>query len=151
MKKIINAIKDFLYNITDYGLIITVVVIMIAVLAWRFDILFNKGIEKEAIASIPNTSQNANTNEPNNENENNENSDPSEEDNKSVITVEIPQGSFPAAIGEILVNENLIEDENEFLNRSVALGLDTKLQSGTYEIETGMSLDDVIKIIAHMN
>ncbi|MDF2677907.1 MAG: hypothetical protein K0Q97_2241, partial [Bacillota bacterium] len=63
MKKIINAIKDFLYNITDYGLIITVVVIMIAVLAWRFDILFNKGIEKEAIASIPNTSQNANTNE----------------------------------------------------------------------------------------
>lgn len=146
MKKIINAIKDFLYNITDYGLIITVIVIMIAVLAWRFDILFNKGIEKEAIASIPNTSQNADTNEGNNEN--NENN---EEDNKSVITVEIPQGSLPGVIAEILVNEKLIDDEKEFLNRSVALGLDTKLQSGTYEIETGILLDDVIKIIAHMN
>jgi cytoskeletal protein RodZ len=150
MKKIINAIKDFLYNITDYGLIITVVVIMIAVLAWRFDILFNKGIEKEAIASIPNTSQNANTNEGTNS-ENNENNEPSEEVDKSVITVEIPQGSLPGVIAEILVNVNLIEDENEFLSRSVALGLDTKLQSGTYEIEKGMSIDDVIKIIAHMN
>jgi hypothetical protein len=149
MKKIINAIKDFLYNITDYGLIITVVVIMIAVLAWRFDILFNKGIEKEAIASIPNTSQNANTNE-GSSNENEEDNDP-EEVNNSVITVEIPQGSLPGVIAEILVNENLIEDENEFLSRSVSLGLDTKLQSGTYEIEKGMSIDDVIKIIAHMN
>ncbi|MDF2676952.1 MAG: hypothetical protein K0Q97_1266, partial [Bacillota bacterium] len=118
-------------------------------LAWRFDILFNKGIEKEAIASIPNTSQNANTNE-GSSNENEEDNDP-EEVNNSVITVEIPQGSLPGVIAEILVNENLIEDENEFLSRSVSLGLDTKLQSGTYEIEKGMSIDDVIKIIAHMN
>ena len=149
MKKIINAIKDFLYNITDYGLIIAVIAIMIAVLAWRFDILFNRGIEKEVIAVAPNTSQNADTSgSDNTDKENNGDNNSSE---NSIVTVEIPQGSFPHAIAEILVAENLIEDQQEFLNRSVELGLDTKLQSGTYDIETGTSLDDIINMIAHRN
>lgn len=151
MKKIINAIKDFLYNITDYGLILAVIAIMIAVLAWRFDILFNRGIEKEMIASTPNTSQNSDTNQSGNtDSENNEDTQSGESDS-SIITVEIPQGSFPQEIAEILLDHDLIEDDQEFLNRSVELGLDTKLQSGTYEIETGSPLDDIINIIAHRN
>lgn len=150
MKKIINAIRDFLYNITDYGLIIAVIAIMISVLAWRFDILFNRGIEKEMIAAAPNTSQNADT-EVNDNTDKENNEDYSSGDSNSIVTVEIPKGSFPNVIAEILLNDNLIEDESEFLNRSVELGLDTKLQSGTYEIETGTSLDDIIKIIAHRN
>ena len=47
MKRIINAIRDFIYNITDYGLIITVIVVMTVILVWRFDLLFSRGIEKE--------------------------------------------------------------------------------------------------------
>jgi len=163
MKKIINAIRDFIYTITDYGLIITVVFIMVAVLAWRFDILFNRDIEKEAIASIPETNQTEEpvTNNPSDNEGNIDDPETSEEPDDStetptnqsdlIATVEIPAGTFPSKIGDILVNSNLIDDKNEFLNRSVEMGLDTKLQSGTFEISVGTDLDEIIKIIAKSN
>ena len=161
MKKIINAIRDFIYTITDYGLIITVVVIMVAVLAWRFDILFSRDIEKEAIASIPKTNQTEvpitenpatgeeGTKEPGTSGETpGETTETPSNQGDLIATVEIPAGSFPSKIGDILVNSNLISDKNEFLNRSVEMGLDTRLQSGTFEISVGTKLDDIIKIIA---
>lgn len=162
MKTIINAIRDFLYNITDYGLIITVIVIMAVILSWRFDILFNRGIEKDVIVDFPVASEN-NPETPTGENtpdpENPESpEEPAQDDNpgsetnggnKLFATVSIPEGSYPSTIGDILLNSNLIDDKNEFLNRSVELGLDTRLRSGTFEIEVGTSLDNVIKIIAN--
>ncbi len=158
MKKIINAIRDFLYNITDYGLIVTVILVMIVILGWRFDILMSKGIEKEVIKELPIIDDNE-TKEPENpgddvqENPNTE--QPSQEPEKPVensgliATINIPEGSFPSKIGDILINSNLIADKDEFLKRSVELGLDTRLRSGTFEIEVGTSLDNVIKIIAN--
>jgi hypothetical protein len=170
MKKIINAIRDFLYILTDYGLIITVAVIMIAVLGWRFNILFNRDIEKETLAVVPNDIQvevpvtNDQTNNdkdeeiPNKDEDKDEDEEePTEPNNPTptesdvVATVEIPAGSFPSKIGDILINSNLIVDKNEFLNRSVEMGLDTKLQSGSFEISIGTNLDDIIKIIAKAN
>lgn len=167
MKKIINAVRDFLYTITDYGLIITVVIIMVAVLAWRFDILLNKDIEKEVIASIPYSSEteniNTTTDNPTDTEENiKEPVNPVEETPKDttdnptsqsdlIAIIEIPSGTFPSKIGEILLNSNLINDKNDFLNRSVEMGLDTKLQCGTFEISVGTNLDDIIKIIAKAN
>lgn len=165
MKKIFNAIRDFLYNITDYGLIITVIIIMVAILGWRFEILFNRGIDKEIIDDLPEITEPEDVNEP-------EDSDPgnpeepgnSEEPGTTVenpetpenpggtgliATVTIPEGSFPSSIADILLNSNLIKDKQEFLNRSMELGLDTKLRSGTFEIEVGTSLDNVIKKIAN--
>jgi len=163
MKKIINAIRDFIYNITDYGLILSVVVIMVALLAWRFDILFNINIEKEAIASVPNSSQ-VETEIPANSEQSGDNpggvaENPVETPNEPagsgqsdiIATIEIPKGTFPSKIGDILENSNLIENKNEFLNRSIEMGLDTKLQSGTFDIAVGTSLDEVIKIIAKAN
>jgi hypothetical protein len=169
MKKLINALRDFIYNITDYGLIITVVVVMMALLAWRFDILFNRNIVKEAIASTP-PDYNLVEATPNKSNNNNENENPekmnedpeqtiknpnNEQINDSetdvIATVEIPQGSFPSGIGDILINSNIIDDKDAFLDRSVELGLDTKLRSGTFEIALGTNLDEVIKIIANAN
>jgi hypothetical protein len=142
---------------------------MMGVLTWRFDLLFNRSIEKEAIANIPNTTQNeiliAN-NEENNQENNDNNEVPVQEPNEEklnsntetpinqgdiIATVEIPTGSFPSKIGDILVNSNLITDKNEFLNRSVEMELDTKLQSGSFEITIGTNLDDIIKIIAKAN
>lgn len=163
MRKLINAFRDFIYNITDYGLIISVVLIMMALLSWRFDILFNRSIVKEVIASTPpeynfnetipdkanedveNPEQIANNDENFNEEEN------YNSENPVIATVEIPQGSFPSKIGDILMNSNIIEDKSEFLDRSVELGLDTKLRSGTFEIAIGTNLDEVIKIIANAN
>lgn len=167
MKTIINAIRDFIYNITDYGLIIVVIVVMALILGWRFDILFNRGIEKNAISDLPqiiaeeeyNNSKNPQTPEdpddaespekPAGETPDTPNTPDTPAPSGLIATVEIPEGSFPSSIAKILQSSNLISDTNEFLNRSVELGLDTKLRSGTYEIEVGTSLDDIIKIIAN--
>lgn len=160
MKTIINAIRDFIYNITDYGLIITVIVVMALILGWRFDILFNRGIEKEAIKDLPqiiveDDTESETPQSPDDPGNAETPEKPAGEtpDNPApsglIATVEIPDGSFPSSIAQILQNSNLIKDTNEFLNRSVELGLDTKLRSGTYEIEVGTSMDDIIKIIAN--
>lgn len=53
MKRIINAIRDFIYNITDYGLIIGVIAVMAVILVWRFDLLFSRGIDKEKSKTCP--------------------------------------------------------------------------------------------------
>lgn len=158
MKKIIDAIRDFLYNITDYGLIITVIVVMAVILGWRFEILFSRGIEKDVIVELPEMidskdpvdSTPENSEEPENTEENPQ---PSENQGGTglIATVNIPEGSFPSSIGDILLNSNLINDKQEFLNRSMELGLDTKLRSGTFEIEVGTPLDNIIKIIANAN
>lgn len=169
MKKIISALRDFLYNITDYGLIISVVVIMAVILGWRFEILFNRGIDKEVIDDLPAVTEPVDVNEPENSNPENpdepgssETPDNSEEPGTTpetpenpggtglIATVTIPEGSFPSSIADILLNSNLIKDKQEFLNRSMELGLDTKLRSGTFEIEVGTSLDNVIKKIANV-
>lgn len=160
MKKFLNAIRDFLYNITDYGLIITVIVVMALILGWRFDILFNRGIEKNVIANLPEIIENQD--KPDTENnpslpdsnvelgENNEvPQEQTETQNGLIATINIPAGSYPSTIGEILLDSNLITDKNQFLSRSVELGLDTKLRSGKYDIEVGTSLDNIIKIIAN--
>lgn len=158
MKTIIDAIRDFIYNITDYGLIITVIVVMALILGWRFDILFNRGIEKDVIADLPQIIVDNNTPGDQNETEPGSTEEPGNTEEKPqetpapsgvIATVVIPEGSFPSAIAEILINSNLISNKNEFLNRCVDLGLDTRLRSGTYEIEVGTGLDDIIKIIAN--
>ena len=144
LKKIINAIRDFIYNITDYGLIIVVVAVMTVILAWRFDLLFSRGIDKEMIPDLPIV------NEPAEEEPEPVEEEPAEEIPSGIIaSITIPQGSYPSKIGEILLNNNLIESKEEFLTRCVELNLDTRLQSGTFDIELGTPLDDVIKIIAN--
>jgi len=149
MKKLINAIRDFIYNITDYGLIITVIVIMALILGWRFDILFNRGIEKEMIAELPGTIENEPAADPDNPGQNENPPEETPSQSGLIATINIPEGSYPSSIGEILLSSNLINDKEEFLNKCVELGLDTKLRSGTFEIEVGTSLDNIIKIIAN--
>lgn len=156
MKKIINAIRDFIYNITDYGLIITVIVLMVVILAWRFDLLFSRGIDKEALPDLPIINKPVEE-DPNDtaEVENPEIDEPVvdepvvEKPTGLIATINIPQGSFPSKIGEILLNNNLIESKDAFLTRCVELELDTRLQSGSFDIEVGTPLDDIIKIIAN--
>ncbi|MDD4436591.1 MAG: hypothetical protein PHS04_00980 [Tissierellia bacterium] len=151
MRKIINAIRDFIYNITDYGLIIIVVAVMTVILVWRFDLLFSKGIDKEIIKDLPIVTE-PEVNEPVAEAPDpvDEEPEPGDEIPSGLIaSISIPQGSYPSQIAEILLNNNLIESKDEFLTRCVELDLDTRLQSGTFDIEVGTPLDDVIKIIAN--
>ena len=164
MKKIINAIRDFLYNITDYGLIIIVIVVMVGILGWRFNILFSRGIDKEVIEQLPPIAANEPAPDDSTGNNPKDPADAAEEPSQTgepdspssneggsglIATVIIPEGSLPSKIAEILLNSNLIDDKNAFLNKSVELGLDTRLRSGTYEIEVGTPLDNIIKILAN--
>ncbi|HBC30328.1 MAG TPA: hypothetical protein DC024_03635, partial [Clostridiales bacterium] len=129
MRKIINAIRDFLYNITDYGLIITVAVVMTVILVWRFDLLFSKGIDKEIIKDLPIVTE-PEVNEPVAEAPDpvDEEPEPGDEIPAGLIaSISIPQGSYPSQIAEILLNNNLIESKDEFLTRCVELDLDTRL------------------------
>ncbi len=64
------------------------------------------------------------------------------------ISFNVPAGSFPSKIADILLTNNLIEDKQAFLTRCVELKLDTKLKSGDFTIKKGTSLDEIIKLLA---
>ena len=169
MRKIINAIRDFIYNITDYGLILTVVAIMVVILGWRFNILMNKGIEKDIKDNLPPIVSHdpdepnkpvdpANPGDEENPEPGPDGEEPTPEPNPDpekpggtglIATINIPEGSFPSKIGDILLDSNLIDNKEDFLDRSIELGLDTRMRSGTFDIEVGTSLDNIIKIIAN--
>lgn len=67
---------------------------------------------------------------------------------EKTITVNIPSGSSAYGIGKILRSNSLIVNEKDFYNRSIELGLDSKLRSGSFKLSTSMSLDDMIKKLA---
>ncbi len=46
MKNFVEKIKDFLYDATDYVLILVIIVGVAAVIGWRLDILFAKDMDK---------------------------------------------------------------------------------------------------------
>lgn len=166
MRKIINAIRDFIYNITDYGLIITVVVVMVAILGWRFNILMGRGIEKNVKDNLPpivshepnEPDKPVDPEDPEDPEPGPDGEEPTPETNPDpekpggtglIATINIPEGSYPSKIGDILLDSNLIESKEDFLDRSIELGLDTRMRSGTFDIEVGTALDTIIKIIAN--
>ncbi len=67
------------------------------------------------------------------------------------ISINIPEGTFPGKIADILIEKALIDDKQAFIIRCTELKLDTKLKSGDFKIKKGTSLDDIIKIIAKVN
>lgn len=166
MKKLVNAIKDFFYESTDYAIILMIVIVIGVILIWRFNILFSFDISKDPIqdgdeipieTNLPEESQEDTPDDQNPSDQDTENQDDSTNDESNrpdetrTIKVTIPSGSSAQTIGEILYNKNLISDSDKFIQRSVDLGMDTKLKSGDFEITFDMELDEIIKEIARMN
>lgn len=60
------------------------------------------------------------------------------------VTFVVEPGSTSQQIAASLKAANLIADEQEFLQRVVALGVETRLQAGTFVIPTGATVDQVI-------
>ena len=69
----------------------------------------------------------------------------------TAVTLEIPSGSPGVAIAKLLKDKGLITDVNTFIQKVDELGLGSKLQSGTYKLKTGMSLEQIIKTLANVN
>jgi len=154
LKKLINFIKDLFYEITDYALIIIVVVVIGLILLWRFNVLFDIELNKEPIEGEDVPSVSEETDNPTSggieipEPENPEEEEPEQEEETEQILVEVPSGTSAQGIAGILLSKGLIDSEDEFIQKAVELGLDTQLKSGEFLIDSNASLEDILKIIS---
>ena len=166
--KLIDKIRDFLYDSVDYVFMLIIVVLVIGVIGWRLDILFandaldvpgstpvivdnsgrNNGDEEDPLED-PGSENPDDTENPDDpvDTPSNPNPTPSPE----VVRVIIPEGSLPNKIGLILQENGVVSNSRDFISKAVELHLDTKLKSGTFEIQKGLPLDQVVKIIARQN
>ncbi len=171
MKVFIEKFKDFIYNSIDYFIIIAIIVSVVFIIGWRLDILFAKDtldtpppivIDDTDIDDDKNDEDLLVTNPdlPNDDNEKPpEDPDivdkPSIEDPDSepttTITITIPDGTLPSGIGTILETNGLINSKNDFVIQAQSMELDRRLRSGTFNIPSNSSLEEIIKIIAHQN
>ena len=157
LKKIINFIKDFFYEITDYALIIIVVVIIGLILIWRFNVLFDIDLNKEPMEGedIPPVSQEENPTgsgieSPEEEEPEDEPEEPIQEEPEQIL-VEIPSGTSAQGIAEILLSKGLIDSKDQFIQKAIDLGLDTQLKSGDFLIDNTATIEEILKIISRTN
>ncbi len=174
----IEKIKDILYDLTDFILVLIIVVIMVSVISIKitdslsvnpFDII-NKTlshneleIDKTEINDPIETDLPSITIEdpiiekpeeiiiepdPNLDTEENT---PEEKIEVTKIKITIKSGSTGYDIAKLLKSNNLIDDTQIFISRVEELKLGAKLQSGTYQLSSSLSLDEIIFIIAGKN
>ncbi|TFZ40707.1 hypothetical protein E4100_03890 [Soehngenia longivitae] len=151
--KSVDKLKDILYDSIDYIIMIGIVVVVILVIGWRLDILFTGS----DVAEVPtNEVSEPITNEvepkPDDTSGNQSNESPETPSNENAgsteVQVIIPDGSLPNEIGKILQESGVIEDSNAFVNKAVELGLDTKLRSGSYSLNTNQTIEEIVLIIS---
>ena len=70
-----------------------------------------------------------------------------DEKNGTDVKITIPQGSSNKKIAKILKDNKLIISEYAFVLRSKRLGYSDKFKYGTFELNTGMKRDDLIKAL----
>ena len=151
--KSVDKLKDILYDSIDYIIMIGIVIVVILVIGWRLDILFTGS----DVAEVPtNEVSEPITNEvepkPDDTSGNQSNESPETPSNENAgsteVQVIIPDGSLPNEIGKILQESGVIEDSKEFVNKAVELGLDTKLRSGSYSLNTNQTIEEIVLIIS---
>jgi len=157
LKKIINFIKDFFYEITDYALIIIVVVVIGLILIWRFNVLFDINLNKDPIEgedSPPISEEETLTDSgiefPEDEEPEEEPEEPVLEEPEQIL-VEIPAGTSAQGIADILISRGLINSKDEFIQTAIELGLDTQLKSGDFLIENTATIETILRIISRTN
>ena len=147
-----DKLKDILYDSTDYIIMLITILVVVLIINWRIGGLFSKSkIEpkkKDSIEAIggdkpDEDSENNGEVEDNSDNEKNP-----EEISDEVVKVQIPDGLLPAKVGEILVENSIIEDKDEFVQKTIEMEKDTKLKSGSFEIPKNSTLEEVVNIIS---
>ena len=158
MKRFFDWLKDFVYDSTDYIIMLLIIVSVVFVIGWRLDVLFADDAtdipSKNIIIAdnkIPPVED-----EPTEDIESNLDDDDLETpiienpvvnpDSKSV-SVTIPPGSLPSKIGSILETNGLVTSKNDFVKKTQELNLDKKLKSGSFNIPTKSSIEEILKII----
>lgn len=165
MKDFIEKLKDIIYDGIDYIIMALVIAAVVLVINWRLGGLFAKDatdiIADNTHEIIEENNDNddideSSTNgeqvlEKDSETAQDEETDEDQKDDinkeEEVIHINIPPGSLPAKIGDILVESGLIQDRNEFVNKVVELRMETRLKSGEYEIAKNSSLEEIIQVL----
>ncbi|MBF8983919.1 endolytic transglycosylase MltG [Lutibacter sp. B2] len=160
-----ERLKDMLYAISDLILAFFIVILMGGIITWQVtdSLAYSKtkaiNYSNDASTTIADGSQNntiipteetpkeptETTEKPTEEEPSNTNTTVAK---PTIIKVTIPNGSPGIKIGRILKENGLIEDVNLFTTKTESLHMGSKLKSGTFSIETGTSMEDIIYIIA---
>lgn len=171
----LEKIKDILYDLTDFALVILIIVVMTTVISIKItdamsvnllSIFNDTPTNEETVVSVTDEKEDEveeiiikpdfeesvdNENEEETTNEASQNKDADEdlttEPNKEV-TIVIESGSTGYAIAKKLRENELIEDTSVFISRVEDLDLGAKLQSGKFILSTSQSLDDMIYTLA---
>lgn len=67
---------------------------------------------------------------------------------KEEISITVPQGSGTSAIAEILKSNDLIKNKISFKLKVKNMGYDGKLNYGTFNLDKGMCMEDIVEIMA---
>lgn len=167
MKSFFDWLKDFVYDSIDYIIMLLIIVSVVFVIGWRLDVLFaNDATDippKDTIVSnnIPQIEdepikEDLPEIEPTENNESNPDDEVSETPSvespivspvTKSVNITIPPGSLPSKIGSILESNGLVTNKNDFVQKAQELKLDTKLKSGSFEIPSKSSIEEILKII----
>lgn len=161
MKNLFEKIKDVLYDGVDYIMMLIVIIVVALVINWRLGGLFATDAEDtlgESPSNITDTNKDIGSNDkekPANIGDSNqdpeetidENEDEDNDNIEEVIKINIPPGSLPSKIGDILASEGLVKDKNTFVQKAIDLKLETKLKYGEFEITKGSSMEDILAIL----
>ena len=171
MKSFFDGLKDFIYDSIDYFIMIAIVIGVVFIIGWRLDILFAKDAsdipnpppivadgadiddnDNDVVDSDTDPEDNVNPDEPSDQPDMVDDPDSETPDpNPETVTINIPDGTLPSGIGAILESNGLVSNKNDFVIQAQSMELDRKLRSGTYEINSNSSLEEIIKIIARQH
>ncbi len=173
-----EKIKDLLYDLTDFGLVLIILIVMISVISLKvtdsFSIdlvhIFSKNsIDNEIAIDI---SEKDNGIELSNitikpeikdteveipeeiiivPEETTNNEKPEETITNNNVKITIKNGTTGYGIAKLLKENSLIDDTQPFITRVEDLKLGAKLLSGTFSLNTSQSLDEIIYTIAGKN
>lgn len=181
MEVIMERIRDFLYDISDLLISLLIIAAIFTVISWKLNesipidsSLVSQSAEEPATPESPAAEETpTQTEDPDTAAEPDVEpvADASDADKPisgettpkpvtpaatppaegKAVTIEIPSGSPGIAIGRILKEQGLITDVNAFIQKVDAMGMGPKLRSGTFQLKTGMSLEQIIKTLANVN
>ena len=174
----IEKIKDIFYDLTDFALVLIIIVVMISVISLKITDslsinlvqIFNKqATENEVIIDISEADTNVELSNITIKPETNDKDvktpeeiivitdtdieTPTEQEDtlKKDVTITIKSGTTGYGIAKLLKENNLIDNTLPFVTRVEDLDLGAKLQSGTFKLNASQSLDEMIYIIAGKN
>lgn len=156
-----NKIKDFLYDVSDLFLSLLIIGIIFFVVSWKltdtmamswFSNINDSSIENLEFeeSSTPDTSiLPPVTEEIDTSTEITEVTEVEDSETKEIVEIRdvlfiIEPGSAGYKIAKQLKEEELITDTDEFINTLGELGLGSKLRAGTFKLNTGMNMVEII-------